>query len=72
MTMEEEKTSGRGGARIDSGRKTKTGERWTEALTVRLSVRGAELLRRAAERSGKSRQQLINEWVMSLTEEDIR
>ena len=48
------------------------GEPWTEPLAVKLSARGAEALRRAAERTGKSRQQLINEWALTLTEEDMR
>ena len=41
-------------------------------VMVKRSARGAEALRRAAERTGKSRQQLINEWALTLTEEDMR
>lgn len=64
--MVQEQKAGRGGARVGAGRKPKSDRKWTVPLTVRLSGRGAELLQRAAERAGKSRQQLINEWVESL------
>lgn len=64
--MVQEQKAGRGGARVGAGRKPKSDRKWTVPLTVRLSDRGAELLQRAAERAGKSRQQLINEWVESL------
>lgn len=64
--MVQEQKAGRGGARVGAGRKPKSDRKWTVSLTVRLSDRGAELLQRAAERAGKSRQQLINEWVESL------
>lgn len=64
--MVQEQKAVRGGARVGAGRKPKSDRKWTVPLTVRLSDRGAELLQRAAERAGKSRQQLINEWVESL------
>ena len=70
--MAEGQKHGRGGARVRAGRKPKMGEPRTEPLAVKLSARGAEALRRAAERTGKSRQQLINEWALTLTEEDMR
>lgn len=64
--MQDERKTGRGGARVGAGRKPKSDRRWTVPLTVRLSDRGAEILQRVAARAGKSRQQLINEWVESL------
>lgn len=70
--MAEGQKHGRGGARVGAGRKPKSDRKWTVPITVRLSDRGAEALRRAAERTGKSRQQLINEWALTLTEEDMR
>lgn len=64
--MAEGHISGRGGARVGAGRKPKSDRKWTVAITVRLSDRGAEILQRAAERAGKSRQHIINDLVESL------
>lgn len=56
----------RGGSRPGAGRKPNTTPKRIP-INIRLSVEASDNLKRAANYTGKSRQQLINDWAEGLT-----
>ena len=55
----------RGGARKGAGRRPSDAPKRI-SVNVRLSIKAVENIQRMADRTGKSRQQIINEWAEGL------